>query len=147
MKEVERLLAILPTAETAGKAWADLGEVIVCDDEAEMVREADRIASEHVQVMTRDPNYFLNNMKNYGSLFLGPRTNVAYGDKGGSANSSKPAPIRKCSPTRPAPGSARSARGCACSKVLLRMPNRPMSACAATAAATCLTARRRNDGR
>src|SRR6202034_1895303 len=81
MKEVERLLQILPTAETAGKAWADLGEVIVCDDEAEMVREADRIASEHVQVMTRDPDYFLNNMKNYGALFLGPRTNVAFGDK------------------------------------------------------------------
>jgi sulfopropanediol 3-dehydrogenase len=81
MKEIDRLLSILPTAETAGKAWADLGEVIVCDDEAEMVREADRIASEHVQVMTRDPDYFLNNMKNYGSLFLGPRTNVAYGDK------------------------------------------------------------------
>ena len=65
----------------AGKAWADYGEVIVCDDEAEMVREADRVASEHVQVMTRDPDYFLSNMKNYGSLFLGPRTNVAYGDK------------------------------------------------------------------
>ena len=81
MREIERLLKILPTAETAGKAWADLGEVIVCDDEAEMVREADRIASEHVQVMTRDPDYFLANMKNYGSLFLGPRTNVAYGDK------------------------------------------------------------------
>jgi len=81
MGEIERLLKILPTAETAGKAWADLGEVIVCDDEAEMVREADRIASEHVQVMTRDPDYFLKNMKNYGSLFLGPRTNVAYGDK------------------------------------------------------------------
>jgi sulfopropanediol 3-dehydrogenase len=81
MKEVERLLTILPTADTAGKAWADCGEVIVCDDAAEMVREADRIASEHVQVMTRDPDYFLNNMKNYGSLFLGPRTNVAYGDK------------------------------------------------------------------
>src|SRR3984885_12817098 len=81
MREIERLLTILPTAETAGKAWADLGEVIVCDDEAEMVREADRIASEHVQVMTRDPDYFLNAMKNYGSLFLGPRTNVAYGDK------------------------------------------------------------------
>ena len=55
--------------------------MIVCDDEDEMVREADRIASEHVQVMTRDPDYFLANMKNYGSLFLGPRTNVAYGDK------------------------------------------------------------------
>ena len=81
MKEVERLLAILPTADTAGRAWADFGEVILCDDDAEMVREADRIASEHVQVMTRDPDYFFNNMKNYGSLFLGPRTIVAYGDK------------------------------------------------------------------
>lgn len=81
MKEVERLLAILPTADTAARAWTDFGEVILCDDDAEMVREADRIASEHVQVMTRDPDYFLNNMKNYGSLFLGPRTNVAYGDK------------------------------------------------------------------
>ena len=60
---------------------SDLGEIIVCDDEAEMVREADRIASEHVQVMTRDPDYFLNRMTNYGSLFLGSRTNVAYGDK------------------------------------------------------------------
>jgi sulfopropanediol 3-dehydrogenase len=81
MAEVERLLSLLPTADAAGKAWADFGEVIVCDDQSEMVREADRIASEHVQVMTRDPDYFLANMKNYGSLFLGPRTNVAYGDK------------------------------------------------------------------
>jgi sulfopropanediol 3-dehydrogenase len=81
MQEVERLLKILPTADAAGKAWEDFGEVIVCEDEAEMVREADRIASEHVQVMTRDYDYFLANMKNYGSLFLGPRTNVAYGDK------------------------------------------------------------------
>jgi sulfopropanediol 3-dehydrogenase len=81
VREVERLLAILPTADAAGKAWADFGEVIVCDSEEEMVREADRIASEHVQVMTRNPDYFLDNMKNYGSLFLGPRTNVAYGDK------------------------------------------------------------------
>jgi sulfopropanediol 3-dehydrogenase len=81
MQEVERLLKILPTADAAGKAWEDFGEVIVCDDEAEMVGEADRIASEHVQVMTRDYDYFLANMKNYGSLFLGPRTNVAYGDK------------------------------------------------------------------
>ena len=81
MAEVERLLSILPTADAAGQAWKDYGEVIVCDDDAEMVREADRVASEHVQVMTRDPDYFLNNMTNYGSLFLGPRTNVAYGDK------------------------------------------------------------------
>ena len=81
MAEVERLLKVLPSADLAGKAWADFGEVIVCDDEAEMVAEADRVASEHVQVMTRDSDYFLANMKNYGSLFLGPRTNVAYGDK------------------------------------------------------------------
>ena len=81
MAEVERLLTILPTAAIARKAWEDYGEVIVCADEAEMVREADRIASEHVQVMTRDPDYFLTHMRNYGALFLGPRTNVAYGDK------------------------------------------------------------------
>jgi len=81
MAEIERLLTILPTADAAGQAWKDYGEVIVCDSVAEMIAEADRIASEHVQVMTRDPDVFLNGMKNYGSLFLGPRTNVAYGDK------------------------------------------------------------------
>src|SRR6266404_4540395 len=81
LREIDRLLAMLPTADAAGKAWADFGEIILCDSEEEMVREADRVASEHVQVMTRNPDYFLANMKNYGSLFLGPRTNVAYGDK------------------------------------------------------------------
>jgi len=81
MSEIERLLKILPSADLAGTSWKDYGEVIVCDSYDEMVSEADRVASEHVQVMTRDPDYFLNNMKNYGSLFLGPRTNVAYGDK------------------------------------------------------------------
>ena len=81
LAEVERQLKILPTADAAGKAWADMGEVIVCDDIEEMLREADRIASEHVQVMTRDPDYVLQNLRNYGSLFLGPRTNVAFGDK------------------------------------------------------------------
>jgi len=81
MGEVERLLKILPSADLAGRAWKDYGEVIVCESYDEMVVEADRVASEHVQVMTRDPDYFLANMKNYGSLFLGPRTNVAYGDK------------------------------------------------------------------
>jgi len=81
MAEVERLLKILPSADLAGKAWQDFGEVIVCEDFAEMAREADRIASEHVQIMTRDDDFFLAAMKNYGSLFLGPRTNVAYGDK------------------------------------------------------------------
>ncbi|KAJ3322608.1 hypothetical protein HDU93_003089, partial [Gonapodya sp. JEL0774] len=81
IKEVERLLQILPTGEVAGKAWRDFGQVIVCDTEEEMVAEADRIASEHVQVMTKNPDYFLQNMSNYGALFLGSRTNVSYGDK------------------------------------------------------------------
>ncbi|MEW6255877.1 MAG: histidinol dehydrogenase [Pseudomonadota bacterium] len=81
MAEVERLLDILPTAAIARQAWADYGEVIVCESDEEMVMEADRIASEHVQVMTRDPDYFLANMTNYGALFLGPRTNVSFGDK------------------------------------------------------------------
>jgi sulfopropanediol 3-dehydrogenase len=81
MKEVERLLTILPTAAIASRAWNSHGEVIVCADNDEMVREADRIASEHVQVMTADPDYFLNRLSSYGALFLGPRTNVAFGDK------------------------------------------------------------------
>lgn len=81
MAEVQRLLRILPTAAIAQRAWTDYGRVIVCDSEDEMVAEADRIASEHVQVMTRDPDYFLSRMTNYGALFLGPRTNVSYGDK------------------------------------------------------------------
>jgi sulfopropanediol 3-dehydrogenase len=81
MREVERLLQILPTADYARPAWENFGEVILCESEAEMVQVADEIASEHVQVMTRDPDYFLRNMTNYGALFLGPRTNVSYGDK------------------------------------------------------------------
>ncbi len=79
--EVERQLGILPTAEVASRSWAEYGEVIVCDTREEMLAKADEIASEHVQVMTRDPDYFLKNMTNYGSLFLGARTNVAFGDK------------------------------------------------------------------
>ncbi|ELE6587400.1 histidinol dehydrogenase [Vibrio alginolyticus] len=81
IKEIERQLTILPTAEVAGKAWADYGQVIVCDSYEEMVEVADDIASEHVQVMTEDPKYFLANMTNYGALFLGRETNVSYGDK------------------------------------------------------------------
>jgi len=81
MAEIGRLLKILPTAAMASRSWQDYGEVILCDTVDEMVAEADRIASEHVQVMTRDPDYFLANMTNYGALFLGPRTNVAFGDK------------------------------------------------------------------
>ena len=81
MAEIERLLTMLPTAEIARRAWETHGEVIVAESEAEMVQIADEISSEHVQVMTRDPEYFLAHMTNYGALFLGPRTNVAYGDK------------------------------------------------------------------
>ncbi len=81
MAEVERQLTILPTAPIAAKAWADYGQVIVCDSYEEMVQVADEIASEHVQVMTKDPDYFLEHMTNYGALFLGHRTNVSYGDK------------------------------------------------------------------
>jgi len=79
--EVERQLTILPTAHIARVSWAECGEVIVCDSDEEMLQVADEIASEHVQVMTRDPDYFLHNLQNYGALFLGPRTNVSFGDK------------------------------------------------------------------
>jgi sulfopropanediol 3-dehydrogenase len=81
MAEVARQLTILPTAGIAAVAWAEYGQVIVCDTIDEMVQVADDIASEHVQVMTRDPNIFLDRMTNYGALFLGPRTNVSFGDK------------------------------------------------------------------
>jgi len=79
--EVKRQRQILPTGDVAGQAWDDYGQVILCDSYEEMVEMADFVASEHVQVMTKDPNYFLENMTNYGALFLGHETNVAYGDK------------------------------------------------------------------
>lgn len=90
MAQIERLLEILPTAPIARQAWEKHGTVIVVESEAEMVQVADRIASEHVQVMTRDPDYFLANMTNYGALFLGPRTNVAFGDKAIGTNHTLP---------------------------------------------------------
>lgn len=79
--EIGAQLERLPTADLAGVAWRDYGEVILCDSDAEMLEVADDIASEHVQILTRDPDYFLQNMSNYGALFLGAETNVAYGDK------------------------------------------------------------------
>ncbi len=81
LKEVTRQLTILPTAGVAAKAWGDNGQVIVCDTQEEMLQVANEMAYEHVQVMTRDPDYFLTNMTNFGALFLGSRTNVAFGDK------------------------------------------------------------------
>ncbi len=79
--EVERQLSVLPTADIAGKAWRDYGQIILVDSFEEAVVEADRIAAEHVEILTESPSYFLDNMTNYGSIFLGPETNVAYGDK------------------------------------------------------------------
>jgi sulfopropanediol 3-dehydrogenase len=81
MLEIKRQLTVLPTAPVASVAWHDFGQVIVCDTDEEMLKVADELASEHVQVMTRDPDYFLRRMTNYGALFLGPLTNVSYGDK------------------------------------------------------------------
>ena len=79
--EVQRQLTILPTAGIAAQSWAECGEVIVCDSYEEMLAKADEIASEHVQIMTNRDDWFLQNMRNYGALFIGPRTNVSYGDK------------------------------------------------------------------
>ena len=135
-----------------------------------MVQVADRIASEHVQVMTRDPDYFLANMRNYGALFLGPRTNVAYGDKVIGTNHTLPTKkaarytgglwvgkfLKTCTYQRVLTDEASAlvgsyARGCAPSRVSPAMASRPTSACAATAAATCPMAaspnERRNGGR
>ena len=81
MADVERLIALMPTGQTAGAAWASYGQVIVADDYDDMLAVANDLASEHVQVMTDRDDWFLDNMTNYGALFLGPRTNVAYGDK------------------------------------------------------------------
>lgn len=81
MIEIERQLKVLPTADIAREAWENYGSVILCDTIDEMVEVADQMAYEHVQVMTEDPDYFADNMTNYGALFLGPRTNVSFGDK------------------------------------------------------------------
>lgn len=79
--EIERQLKILPTADVARIAWNDYGQVIVCDTADEMLAKADELAYEHVQVLTENPDFFLERMTNYGALFLGPRTNVSFGDK------------------------------------------------------------------
>ncbi|TDQ27018.1 sulfopropanediol 3-dehydrogenase [Raoultella sp. BIGb0149] len=81
LAEIERLLTVLPTAHIARQAWDKFGEVIVAESDEEMRDIADGLAFEHVQVMTRNPDWFLQNLRNFGALFLGPRTNVAYGDK------------------------------------------------------------------
>jgi sulfopropanediol 3-dehydrogenase len=79
--EIERQLKLLPTAEVASVAWRDRGEIIVVNSREEAATEADRLAFEHVEVLTREPRWFLERMHNYGALFLGPETNVSYGDK------------------------------------------------------------------
>jgi sulfopropanediol 3-dehydrogenase len=79
--EIDRQLKVLPTAEVAGAAWCDYGEIILVDSDEEAVIEADKQAAEHVEILTRDPRWFLDRMTNYGSMFMGPETNVSYGDK------------------------------------------------------------------
>jgi sulfopropanediol 3-dehydrogenase len=79
--EIQKQLKVLPTAEVAGVAWRDYGEIILVDSREEAVKEADRVAAEHVEILTRNPRYFLEHLRNYGALFLGPETNVSYGDK------------------------------------------------------------------
>ena len=166
MGEVERLLTILPTADARRPGLEGLRRGHrLRRAMTRWSREADRVASEHVQVMTRDPDYFLNNMTNYGALFLGPRTNVAYGDKVIGTNHTLPtkkaARYHRRAVGRQVPqdlhlseGADRRghrhdrrsiARGCACWKASSATPNRPMSACAAMAGATCLMRRRRSD--
>ncbi len=81
LSEIHRLLEILPTANITKGSWDNFGEIILCENQEDMLKEANKLAYEHVQVMTKDPSYFLKNLKNFGSLFLGPETNVAYGDK------------------------------------------------------------------
>ena len=90
MAEIDRLLEVLPTADYARTSWATYGQVIVCEDHEEMLAVANDIASEHVQVMTDRDNWYLENMVDYGALFLGPRTNVAYGDKAIGTNHTLP---------------------------------------------------------
>jgi len=80
-KEIERQLEVLPTADVAKVAWEDYGQIILCGSREEMLSEADRLSYEHVEILTTEPRWFLENMTNYGALFLGPETNVAYGDK------------------------------------------------------------------
>jgi sulfopropanediol 3-dehydrogenase len=79
--EIDKQLRTLATADVAGQAWRDYGQIILVDTDEELLGLADDIASEHVEILTRDPGYFLEHMTNYGSLFLGKETNVAYGDK------------------------------------------------------------------
>jgi sulfopropanediol 3-dehydrogenase len=86
MEAVERRIAELPTGEVAAQAWAAYGEVILCDTDEEVVQESDRTAGEHVEVHTKDPDWYLQRLRNYGSLFLGDQTTVPYGDKGIGTN-------------------------------------------------------------
>ena len=88
--EITRQLAVLKTADIAGVAWRDCGQIILCDSEDELIAEADRIACEHVEVLTRNPRRFLERMTNYGALFLGPMTNVSFGDKAIGTNHTLP---------------------------------------------------------
>jgi sulfopropanediol 3-dehydrogenase len=86
LREIERMLGTLPTAALAGQSWRDYGEIILVDSDEEMLKEADRIASEHLEVHTHDPDWFMHRLSNYGSLFLGHNATVVFGDKGIGTN-------------------------------------------------------------
>ncbi len=151
LSEIDRLLKILPTADTASKSWEDYGEVIVCDTYDEMLAVADDIASEHVQVMTDRDDWFLEHMTCYGALFLGPRTNVANGDKVIGTNHTLPTKkagrytgglwVGKYLKTHSYQlRSVPTARVLVSLKVSSVMPNNVTYACAVTVASMCLMA-------
>jgi sulfopropanediol 3-dehydrogenase len=96
IKEIDRQLKILPTADVASVSWEDYGQILLVDSLEEAVVEADKLAFEHVEILTEDPDYFLDNMTNYGCLFLGPETNVAYGDKVIGTNHTLPTKSATC---------------------------------------------------
>jgi len=135
--EIDRILNILPTADVAKVSWADYGEIILCDSYDEMLEQAEFVASEHVQVMTDRDDWFLEHMTNYGALFLGQRTNVAYGDKVIGTNHTLPT-IKGLPQTRRLQLWVNIVHACVCLKVSSVTVNRQTCVCDVLAAETFL---------